>query len=179
MSNAAAVYNEFARHAFELGRSVQRNGTPVYLMYDPTANEEAVREWTNHEFRFHCQNGINLGDRMRNAFEVTFRDGFTRTVIIGTDVPELEVPAITESFDLLGTHRVVLGPSKDGGYYLLGLHVPMIDLFQDISWSSCRVLDETLLRIRSFGGTYHLLPELADIDTEDDYRELLRRRMDR
>lgn len=176
MGRAGEIYAEFARHAFALGRNVQENGAAVYLMYDPASNEENVRQWVNQAFRFHVQTGKDLGERMRNAMALAFRDGFSRSVIIGTDVPELDAGTVADSFNLLETVPVVLGPSKDGGYYLLGMHVPMNDLFEGIPWSTGRVLDETTRKLKRLGVQYRLLQELADIDTEDDYRELMRRR---
>jgi rSAM/selenodomain-associated transferase 1 len=113
---------------------------------------------------------------MRHAFEVTFAEGSERTVIIGTDVPELEVPTIEQAFSTLFSHDVVIGPSTDGGYYLLGMNTPTRELFDGIVWSSSTVFRDTLQRIQRLHLSFAQLDELADIDTSADYDAYLIRK---
>jgi len=113
---------------------------------------------------------------MRSAFQYTFHRGARRTVIIGTDVPELELPVLRNAFGLLVDHQVVIGPSPDAGYYLLGMQTPLKELFGGIVWSSNDVLQGTVGRLESLRLQYTLLPEVPDIDTESDYRAYLRRK---
>src|SRR5437867_3767676 len=176
MERAAVTYREFAGHAFGLGNDFVGQGVGVYLFYDPLGEESAIRKWVSHPFKFFKQQGENLGYRMQHAFSTTFCDGCVRSMIIGTDVPELDSGTITDAFHALRSCDIVLGPSSDGGYYLLGMNDPTKDVFDDIAWSTHTVFADTIARIKQLGLAYHALPVLADIDTEDDYKELLIRR---
>jgi len=169
MERAANIYGEFAQHAFSVGREVSTNGTKVCVFYDPSSDEKDMREWVGEGFDFAPQEGDNLGERMRNAFLRTLRGGATRSIIIGTDVPELTAATVLEGFTHLRSNDVVLGPSTDGGYYLLGMNGPVKDVFDRIPWSTGTVFSETLSRLRTLKLTHALLEELADVDTIEDY----------
>ena len=169
MKEAAAIYDSFARHAFSLGNQLLSDDLKVYLFYDPKAAEQEMRAWVGHSFEFARQAGDTLGERMQAAFVRTFEDGSVSTVIIGTDIPDLTVDAIVRSFDLLSLHDIVIGPSSDGGYYLLGMNAPLKYLFKDVVWSSPDVLRKTIDNVTALGLSYILLNELDDIDTEEDY----------
>lgn len=89
-------------------------------------------------------------------------------LIIGTDCPAMSAPLLKAATGALEERRVVIGPASDGGYYLIGLRQPMAFLFEDMPWSTPRVLDETLARLVAQGIGPAVLPELADIDTPED-----------
>ena len=105
---------------------------------------------------------------MKNAFEKVFSAGSQKVIIVGTDIPDLSKEVIIKAFELLDSNDVVIGPAKDGGYYLLGMKKMHTKLFDKIEYSTSSVLSETLLKIKELNLTYHLLPELRDIDTEED-----------
>jgi uncharacterized protein len=176
MDVAAGIYREFAEHAFSLGKQLAATGRRVYLFFDPLAGEEEMQRWTCQTFLHLPQEGITLGERMQNAFDETFQRGSTCSVIVGTDVPELDVTAIRHAYDLLTDHEVVIGPSTDGGYYLLGMHAPTKDLFRGITYSTNGVFKQTLARAGELRLSVSLLDELADIDTKADYELYLRRK---
>ena len=175
MEQAAEVYRQFSEHAFTLANRLAGHDVRVYLFFDPLAEESEMRAWVKHRFRFFKQEGSDLGCRMRSAFDRTFHDGAARTVIIGTDVPELDEGTIGEAFCVLKTRDLVLGPSSDGGYYLLGMNAPTKDVFEGIVWSGPTVFTATVARIKRLGLSYNQLPELADIDTREDYMDFLNR----
>ncbi len=113
------------------------------------------------------QRGNGLGDRMRHAFDLAFSRGYERVVIIGTDHPTLPTGHIASAFGHLANDPdvVVLGPSTDGGYYLLGLGAPRGGLFEGMRYSHERVYAQTLERIANAGLSHIALPEWADVDT--------------
>lgn len=131
--------------------------------------------WPPSRFVERLQEGKNLGSRMRNAFREAFEEGYGRVVIIGSDCPGLRSDHIEEAFEKLGTHQAVLGPSADGGYYLLGTNRFYPGLFDGIPWSSARVLEETLGKADSLGLKVYRLRKLNDVDTEADWREARRK----
>lgn len=112
----------------------------------------------------------DLGQRMQAAFEDMFASGFDACCIIGSDAPDLPAAYILEAFQRLEMHQtdVVFGPSRDGGYYLLGMKQLRPQLFTDIPWSSAEVLEKSLVAARDSGATTALLPEWQDIDTLED-----------
>lgn len=131
---------------------------------------ETADGWPEADFQKFVQRGDDLGARMAAAFEQAFRAGATRAVVIGSDCPGLNGAFLDEAFSRLDDADFVLGPTPDGGYYLLGMKAPAPALFQDIPWSTETVRALTLEKIRAAGKSCSLLPELSDIDTEEDWR---------
>ena len=118
------------------------------------------------------QAGENLGARMRNAVAEAYRLGFGQAVIIGTDIPTLPIGYIQEAFKRLKTCPLVLGPSADGGYYLIGCSGSIPPIFDGIAWGTGQVLTQTLQRITESHLTAALLPFWYDVDTAADIRFL-------
>lgn len=116
------------------------------------------------------QEGHNLGERMQNAFQEVFDEGYKKVVIIGTDCPSLTEEIIEEAFNKLEQLDVVIGPAKDGGYYLLGMISIQPELFKRITWSTEEVLQQTLNACNHSTLTTYLLPELSDLDDENDLK---------
>ncbi|HET6273917.1 MAG TPA: TIGR04282 family arsenosugar biosynthesis glycosyltransferase [Bacteroidota bacterium] len=171
MDRAADIYKELAEHAFGIADELASSGTKVYLFYDPIATGQDIRSWIKRRFSYVPQQGRSLGDRMQHAFAVTVGDGAQQTVIIGTDVPELQASMVNNAFNRLANHDIVVGPSLDGGYFLLGMTAPIKDVFNGVEWSTDQVFDGTMARIRQLDLSCSVLPALADIDTEQDLRE--------
>lgn len=131
-------------------------------------------EWDEAFFEKHLQHHGDLGERMHQAFQKAFEAGTQKVVIAGSDCPELDADILNQAFDLLDTHDTVLGPSDDGGYYLLGLKTPAPELFENMVWSTETVAAETLTRLKNTGKSCALLPVLNDIDTEEDWNKFSR-----
>ena len=112
------------------------------------------------------QEGKDLGDRMKNTFFARFAEGYEQVVIIGADSPSLPLAYIRQAF--LSKQDVVLGPSVDGGYYLIGMTGKLINLFDGIAWGGDTVLKETLCKLESNGVSLELLPVWYDVDRSDD-----------
>jgi rSAM/selenodomain-associated transferase 1 len=166
---AADFYRLCAEHLIgETGRiesPVQR-----YIFY-AGHEERTVRRWLGHQFYFRAQSGYELGDRIEHAFRTVFNHGSEKAVIVATDVPDLTHDIMDKAIRTLDNCDLVIGPSHDGGYYLLGMKRLHSELFKNIPWSTEHVYEETLLRIKAQGLSVHILPSLRDIDTEDDLRQ--------
>jgi rSAM/selenodomain-associated transferase 1 len=119
------------------------------------------------KINFAVQQGEDLGLRMFAAFKNLFKN-HRSVVLIGCDLPDLTSALISKAFDALQSNDLVIGPSCDGGYYLIGLKKEMPDLFKEISWSSEKVLKQTLERAERLSLKVQLLEKLRDIDTLDD-----------
>lgn len=124
----------------------------------------------NADFRKYVQCGGDLGARMDYAFSLPFKmGGYRRVVIVGSDCPELTPQVIEEAFRALEDHDYVLGPSLDGGYYLLGMTHWQRNLFSGKAWSTDTVLADTRMQIEENGGRLLMLSELLDVDTGADW----------
>jgi len=110
----------------------------------------------------------NLGEKMKHAFRDGFDEGFNRIVLIGSDCPEITQSLIDEAFIELSEADSVIGPSDDGGYYLIGLSRFMPEIFDDVEWSTSSVFSSTITTLDDLEATYHVLKKLNDIDTEND-----------
>jgi uncharacterized protein len=114
------------------------------------------------------QTGGNLGERMSNAFREGFTSGYHKVVIIGSDCPEILPDHIEGAFKFLDKTDVVIGPSFDGGYYLLGMKKWNPNLFLNIDWSTDQVFRQTRRVIEKEGLNFSKLERLNDIDTVED-----------
>lgn len=126
--------------------------------------------WPEADFEKHLQRGEDLGARMAAAFQDAFASGASRAIIIGSDCPDLSAGLLKAAFAWLQVYDVVLGPTPDGGYYLLGMKQLHLPLFEGIAWSTDTVRARTLEKIKALGLRRLLFPEYADIDTEEDWR---------
>jgi rSAM/selenodomain-associated transferase 2 len=131
-----------------------------------------VRRWLQRpELHIEPQTGGDLGRRMRHAIASALKRGNQQVVLMGTDVPSVTVDQLTAAFDSLQNNDMVLGPSRDGGYWLIGLR-RAADLFTDIAWGTDRVLEQTLAAGRRLKLRTAQLAPLQDIDNTDDLAEL-------
>ena len=109
----------------------------------------------------------DLGHRMLRAMNAGFSQGAQRVVLVGTDIPELSADVMNQAFEQLRHHDLVIGPSTDGGYWLVGMNRPE-NIFDGIEWSTPSVLEQTLTRARQKGMAIGLLENLTDLDDPDD-----------
>ncbi len=111
------------------------------------------------------QYGKDLGERMHQAFVHSYKNGFDKTLILGTDCLSLTQKDIRLAFEKLNDFSCVLGPSQDGGYYLIALRVPQKKFFTSIPWGTEEVLQRTLYQAERLTMKTFLLPKKEDIDT--------------
>jgi hypothetical protein len=133
------------------------------------------------DIQCHRQRGNNIGERMHNAFADVFAQGFERCVLIGSDSPDLPAILVNDAFDKLNSADIVLGPSTDGGYYLIGCKRQSLlpSIFDDMSWSTANVFLKTIKRITESGLKFVQLPEWSDIDEFDDLKNFYERNKNR
>lgn len=160
---ALSVYRQLLHHTCEVTREL-----PVkrIVFYSDYIDHDDL--WSTTVYDKRVQFGHDLGERMKNAFANVFGEGAAQVVVIGTDCPELTTAIILDAFAHLNRHDVVIGPAKDGGYYLLAMKAVNNDLFRNIDWSTSLVLQQTLAICKQKDLSVFLLPELSDIDNEAD-----------
>lgn len=125
------------------------------------------------------QIGDDLGTRMASAFKQALGPPYRSVVVIGTDIPGINGPLLTTALDSLHDHDVVLGPTMDGGYYLIGLRTPVPELFENIPWSTEQVYALTEQKVKMLGLSLKILPKLRDLDTVEDLHMCIRDSKDR
>ena len=143
-------------------------------VYTPVGSESAYTDLLPVDFRLLPQRGDAFGERLHFAADDLFKCGFDSVCLIDSDSPTVPAENFAEAVDLLSAteDRVVLGPSDDGGYYLIGMKTPHRHLFEQIDWSTERVLDQTIQRANEIGLQVKLLPTGYDIDDEASLRRL-------
>lgn len=169
---AASLHGSFVLDALERSREADAKG-PVtvdrFLACAPPADHVFFKIMEERQrVRLLPQSGDNLGARMDQAFKEVFSLGYQRALVVGTDVPSLPSSCYREAFTLLSDHDLVLGPSLDGGYYLIGLKRSVPDLFMEIPWSTDKVCSLTRTKAEALGLQTALLPTRRDVDTIDD-----------
>ncbi|MDA0950741.1 MAG: TIGR04282 family arsenosugar biosynthesis glycosyltransferase [Bacteroidetes bacterium] len=115
----------------------------------------------------HVQVGNGLGERMNNAFGLLLKE-YHKVVLIGSDLPDISATLIEEAFTKLDAYDVVIGPAKDGGYYLIGLKAPKPTLFTSIEFSTSEVFEHTIMRAEAEKIKVAILNTLRDVDTLED-----------
>ena len=142
----------------------------LHVAFTPTAAADLFKQLVPSGFSCFPQRGKELGERMKHVFEELFGTGYRNVVIIGSDIPVFPAGFLRQAFAALDEsgQRVVLGPSRDGGYYLIGLSRLVPEIFVDIPWGTDRVLKATLEKLSRLGVEVSRLPEWFDVDTIED-----------
>lgn len=164
---AMEIYQQLVRHTHFVCGSVPVQKFVFYSDFIP-GDTTAFGQ----DYHFEVQSGNDLGSKMENAFQRLFAKGYEKIIILGTDCGELERGIVVEAFELLDTHEVVIGPARDGGYYLLGMKKMIADLFEDIPWSTEKVLFLTMEKLENQKISYELLEILSDVDRIEDWKKL-------
>ena len=125
--------------------------------------------WENSLFEKKLQKGADLGERMHHAFDTAFNKGYKKVLIIGSDLFDLTSSLITSAFEALETYDISIGPSLDGGYYLLGMKKLQPEVFKNKKWGTDSVLENTLQDLKK--QKIKLLKALNDIDTLEDLQQ--------
>ncbi len=165
--NALEVYKTLLAHTCTIVNSI---GFDKAVFYSDSITHNDL--WNDEKFQKYLQEGEDLGEKMLSAFTFAFAIGYKNVVIIGSDCIQLTTKIIEEAFELLISNDVVIGPAKDGGYYLLGMNKLYKELFQNKIWSSENVLLDTLIDLKKINVSYKLLKTLSDVDREEDLGEL-------
>jgi len=165
--NALKVYLHLLEHTAKICLEIEADR---HIYYSSFIENDDI--FSDQSFVKSVQVGNDLGNRMYNAFKDLFGQWAEKVVIIGTDCMELNADIINEAFEKLDQSDAVIGPAKDGGYYLLGMKTLYKDLFFNKTWSSENVLLDTILDFQRLNIKYEMLTPLNDVDHEKDLGDL-------
>lgn len=171
---ATEFYRSCAEHIFDEAKKLPTAIAKFIFCSEPEYIDK-MKQWAGASFTYVQQTGDDLGKRMHNAFATIFQNGIQKAIIIGTDIPDLSSDILRQAFSKLETDDIVIGPSSDGGYYLVGMKRLYSELFTDIPWSTEHVFEKTLKKINEKDCSVAFLPELMDIDTQEDVEQWIRR----
>ncbi|MBK8632522.1 MAG: TIGR04282 family arsenosugar biosynthesis glycosyltransferase [Saprospiraceae bacterium] len=133
---------------------------------------ENVDDLSQYPYERRIQVSGDLGNKLKSAFDEVLNT-MDKCLIIGSDCPYINNEIILEAFQSLQDHDLVLGPTPDGGYYLIGLKQNEKSLFEDISWSTDSVFAQTISEAKNAKLSTYLLPILTDVDHASDWDDYL------
>jgi uncharacterized protein len=172
LGEAAELYR-----CFLLDKIAQVNVLPrtsPVVSYTPTGSRSCFEALTPPHFILLPQRGDDLGARLLSTFEQLFAQGYAQVIVIDSDTPTLPTAYLEQALRLIAAQEndVVLGPTEDGGYYLIGLRQTHCELFEQMPWSTSQVFPETRRRSAQHGLTVACTASWYDVDTPADLARL-------
>jgi len=168
---ARALHRALVEDTLDHLKRIERPGIErLLLLSEPLQDPSALTVpsgWTTT-----VQAGGGLGERLASLFDMGFRRGVSRLVVLGSDSPTVPPEVVHDAFDDLEHRKVVLGPAEDGGYYLLGCSEWIPELFQDIDWGTPEVLEQTMNIVKARKISVSTLIRWYDIDRSEDLEKL-------
>ena len=165
---AADLHRKMTEYTLSWARRWEERFSGSLQVQFTGSGEEPFLEWLGSDLSYRPQSEGDLGERMHEAFRRAFQERMEKAVIVGTDCPGLNEDLCRKAFEELDRNEVVLGPAKDGGYYLIGLRRPIKDLFREIPWGTGEVLAKTRGIAQNLGIRVFLLEPLEDVDRPED-----------
>jgi len=166
---AADLYRGFLLDCVSLGLDL---GWERVSVVHPAGSGQLLAELLPPRVTLVEQSGHGLGDALSSAFEGHLADGFDRVVLIGSDNPTVPLDPIRAACKALDDHDLSIGPTVDGGYYLIGMRAAHLGVFENIDWSTPRVYAQTLARARKLGLRVYAVPGWYDVDEPHDLDHL-------
>ncbi|QEK12983.1 glycosyltransferase [Crassaminicella thermophila] len=141
----------------------------IFLTYTPEDSLNKIKDMLPEYIQHFPQEGSKLGDRMSNAIGYVFKKGYDHVLLIGSDIPDIKVCEIKDAFEILKDKDICIGPTFDGGYYLIGMKKLYTELFHDsLKWGNKTVLEGTLDIANNLDLKVGIAAKHMDIDTKED-----------
>jgi len=169
---ASELHREMTEFTVQNISGLSEHNINIQIRYTG-GNQSEMEQWLGEDLVYVDQGDSDLGQRMERCFRESFDEGYSKTVIIGTDCPSLGSADVEEAFALLEDNSVVLGPAVDGGYYLIGIRASAPEIvfsavFEEIPWGTSEVLSLTLNALAETGIDLGLLDDKDDVDEPGD-----------
>ncbi len=182
-TSALKIYTKLLQNTISQANSLIDSNSDINIFYFIDRSERKkefelfLKNYTEMEsgsgqrVKIEIQHGRDIGERMANAFEKLFNSGYSEVIIIGTDIVGDLLGELKNAFALLRMKEIVVGPSYDGGFYLIGCRDRFNkDIFQNIKWSTQDVFNRLISNIEDKGYEYSSTNKLYDIDTYEDFK---------
>lgn len=170
----ASLHKCFLR---DMSREIIKTGADLFVCYESDGDISVLRDICGRRAKYFPQRGADLGTRMFSAISEVLMRGYETCVLTGSDIPELTKEDIEKAFEIIESCDVVIGPSSDGGYYLIGMKQPLDYVFDGKSYGHGNVLEDLEASLSTHGSSYGMTAEHCDMDTREDlagYRERMR-----
>ena len=164
---ALIIFKELIKHTVSITKGLDCDKLVMFSDYlgDNTYFDDTI-------YKKGLQEGNDLGDRMRNAFNQAFDVGYEQVMMIGSDCYQLTQNELEKGFKILDSNDFVFGPAEDGGYYLIGTRTSFTKVFDNKTWSTATVLYEAIRDVEGADLTFDTLTTLSDVDYEEDLGDL-------
>jgi uncharacterized protein len=164
----AELHRCFLRDIFNMFEII-KDDIEIFLTYTPEDSFDVIKEIVPGNIKTFPQQGEKLGERMMNSIDLVLTKGYSKVILIGADIPNIQPHDIKEAFETLDNSDVVLGPTFDGGYYLVGMKKLYGEVFNDnLKWGNKSVFEGTLDIANRLSLKTGLAKKYRDIDTRDD-----------
>ncbi|MDK2800490.1 MAG: uncharacterized protein PWP27_1013 [Clostridiales bacterium] len=171
----AGIHQSFLLDLFHIFQFLKKD-IHIFLTYTPERSINKIEGFIPHFINCFPQKGKSLGERMANAFQHVFEQGYHKIILMGSDIPDIQPFDIRNAFEKLNDHDICLGPTFDGGYYLIGMKSLYAQLFDDhLKWGNKSVFEGTVDIANSAGLKVGLAAKHRDIDTKEDLIEFMKR----
>ncbi len=173
-AEAARVYERLTRRTLGVAADFQRQHCDVdlFLFYTPSEKKFQIAEAFPGPWGFVSQQGDHLGARMGGAVQQVLSQGYSQVLLVGTDLADLEASDFTDAFEAVAKGYAALGPTADGGFYLIGLNRPCPMAFQPETWGTSDIFNRTQDLLTSSGFRVQRLAERKDVDRLEDLASL-------
>lgn len=166
---AAELQRSMTEHTIAEAFTAKKICQMAIEIYYEGGNREKIEKWLGKSCSFYKQACGDLGVKLSDAFTKSFRKGYKKVIIIGTDCPSLSSSLMLKGLTKLSNYNLILGPAEDGGFYLVGLsRPPEPSLFHGVSWGKDTVLKTVLANAGKLTLSCDFLPTLSDIDRPED-----------
>ena len=166
---ALEIYQFLLKHTATITAASESEKRVFYSSYT-----ESGDVFSEEHFSKTLQSQGDLGEKMYAGFQLAFNEQYERVVIIGSDCYELSTNILNQAFEALLSHDFVIGPAKDGGYYLLGMRQLEPAIFQNKTWSHESLYQKTVADFTALNYSFVELPILSDVDYLDDLPQEVR-----
>lgn len=143
------------------------NEHPIEIHYTPVGEFNIMKFWLGEDINYFPQCNGDLGDRLKFSVNSTFERGYDSVILLGGDCPYVTTKTINDTINILQSYDAAIGPSVDGGYYLLAIKQLHSTLFEDIDWSTEKVYSQTIAKIVELNLNIKKLGALDDVDNID------------
>ncbi len=164
---AMEIYKTLLHHTHLVIKAIDADHYIFYSDFIPKSVDNLIEN-----YNFQVQEGLGLGERMKNAFNLLFQKGYQKVIIIGTDCADIEPRHIESAIQKLNINPIVIGPAEDGGYYLLGMKKFVPGIFDGIDWSTEKVFKQTIGKLESAELNFDTIEMLSDIDRVEDWEKV-------
>ncbi len=154
----------------DIYNNLKSMGIDIIVCYSAHGDLDVLKEIIQEDIPFIRQEGLSLGEKMHNAISYSLKK-YHKSVLIGSDLPLIDKGDIEEAFEILENKDLVISPTYDGGYYLIGMKEENKEIF-NMKYSTNSVFDETIDKIKSLDKSYGLGNYQLDIDEKEDFLKL-------